>query len=60
LPESHAASFALLVYVSSWLMYGHVERIDRPDCAVIHVIAERLLDHSAMLGGLVVESHDFR
>jgi error-prone DNA polymerase len=41
-------------------VYGHVERVDAPDCAVIHVIASRLVDHSALLGGLVVDSHDFR
>ncbi len=41
-------------------IYGHVERVDAPDCAVIHVIASRLVDHSALLGGLVVDSHDFR
>jgi error-prone DNA polymerase len=41
-------------------VYGHIERIDAPDCAVIHLIAARLVDHSALLGGLAVESHDFR
>jgi error-prone DNA polymerase len=41
-------------------VYGHVERVDAPDCAVIHLIADRLVDHSALLGGLVVDSHDFR
>ena len=41
-------------------VYGHVERVDAPDTAVIHLIASRLVDHSAMLGGLVVDSHDFR
>ena len=41
-------------------VYGHIERIDAPDCAVIHVIASRLIDHSALLGGLTVDSHDFR
>jgi error-prone DNA polymerase len=41
-------------------VYGHVERVDAPDCAVIHVIASRLVDHSALLGGLVVDSRDFR
>jgi error-prone DNA polymerase len=41
-------------------VYGHVERIDAPDCAVIHVIAARLVDHSTLLGGLTVDSHDFR
>jgi error-prone DNA polymerase len=41
-------------------VYGHVERVDTPDSAVIHVIASRLVDHSSMLGGLVVNSHDFR
>jgi error-prone DNA polymerase len=41
-------------------VYGHIERIDAPDCAVIHLIANRLVDHSALLGGLTVDSHDFR
>ncbi|HWY73299.1 MAG TPA: error-prone DNA polymerase, partial [Burkholderiaceae bacterium] len=41
-------------------VYGHVERVDAPDTAVIHLIADRLVDHSALLGGLVVDSHDFR
>ncbi len=40
-------------------VYGHIERIDAPDAAVIHVIAARLVDHSPLLGGLVVDSHDF-
>src|SRR5260221_10443145 len=30
-------------------VYGHVERVDAPDCAVIHLIADRLVDHSALL-----------
>jgi error-prone DNA polymerase len=41
-------------------VYGHIERVDALDSAVIHVIASRLVDHSALLGGLVVDSHDFR
>jgi error-prone DNA polymerase len=41
-------------------VYGHIERVDAQDSAVIHVIASRLVDHSALLGGLVVDSHDFR
>jgi len=41
-------------------VYGHIERVDTPDCAVIHLIADRLVDHSELLGGLVVDSHDFR
>jgi len=41
-------------------VYGHIERVDAPDCSVIHLIASRLVDHSALLGGLVVDSHDFR
>jgi error-prone DNA polymerase len=41
-------------------VYGHIERVEAPDSAVIHVIAARLVDHSALLGGLVVDSHDFR
>jgi error-prone DNA polymerase len=41
-------------------VYGHIERVDAADSAVIHVIASRLVDHSALLGGLMVDSHDFR
>jgi len=41
-------------------VYGHIERVQAADCAVIHLIASRLVDHSALLGGLVVDSHDFR
>jgi DNA-directed DNA polymerase III PolC len=41
-------------------VYGHIERVEAADCAVIHLIASRLVDHSALLGGLVVDSHDFR
>ncbi|HUN93158.1 MAG TPA: error-prone DNA polymerase [Burkholderiaceae bacterium] len=36
-------------------VYGHVER----EGDVIHVIAGRLVDHSALLGGLTVGSRDF-
>jgi error-prone DNA polymerase len=41
-------------------VYGHIERVEATDCAVIHLIASRLVDHSKLLGGLVVDSHDFR
>jgi error-prone DNA polymerase len=37
-------------------VYGHVER----EGDVIHVIAGRLVDHSKLLGGLMVGSRDFR
>jgi error-prone DNA polymerase len=40
-------------------VYGHLERLDTRDSAVLHVIAGRLVDHSSLLGGLVIESHDF-
>jgi error-prone DNA polymerase len=44
-------------------VYGHIERIDAPDAAVIHVIASRLVDHSPLLGRLLgkleVGSRDF-
>jgi error-prone DNA polymerase len=40
-------------------VYGHVERTETPSVPVIHVIARRLIDHSALLGGLTVRSHDF-
>jgi hypothetical protein len=35
---------------------GKVQR----EGAVLHVIAERLLDHSEWLGGIVAASRDFR
>ena len=38
---------------------GHVERIETESVPVIHVIARRLIDHSALLGRLTVRSHDF-
>lgn len=40
-------------------VYGHVERIETQSVPVIHVIAQRLVDHSPLLGGLTVRSHDF-
>ena len=40
-------------------VYGHLERLDTSGSAVLHVIAGRLVDHSALLGGLVIDSHDF-
>jgi error-prone DNA polymerase len=40
-------------------VYGHLERHDARDSAVLHVIAGRLVDHSRLLGGLVFDSHDF-
>jgi error-prone DNA polymerase len=40
-------------------VYGHVERIETPGVPVIHVIAQRLVDHSPLLGRLRVTSHDF-
>ena len=36
-------------------VYGEVQR----EGAVVHVVARRLYDHSALLGGLVVASRDF-
>jgi error-prone DNA polymerase len=40
-------------------VYGHVERIEAKDTPVVHLIAQRLVDHSALLGGLEVGSRDF-
>jgi error-prone DNA polymerase len=40
-------------------VYGHVERIETSAVPVVHLIAARLADHSRVLGGLVVASHDF-
>ncbi len=40
-------------------VYGHVERVSTAGTPVIHLIAARLVDHSVLLGGLTVRSHDF-
>jgi error-prone DNA polymerase len=40
-------------------VYGHVERLETKNVPVVHLIAQRLVDHSALLGGLTVPSHDF-
>ncbi|MFN9479710.1 MAG: DNA polymerase III subunit alpha, partial [Betaproteobacteria bacterium] len=40
-------------------VYGHVERVDTPHAPVVHLIAQRLVDHSALLGGLNLPSRDF-
>ena len=40
-------------------VYGHVERLETRDAPVVHLIAQRLVDHSALLGGLEVASRDF-
>ncbi|MFN7777682.1 MAG: OB-fold nucleic acid binding domain-containing protein, partial [Betaproteobacteria bacterium] len=40
-------------------VYGHVERVDTPHAPVVHLIAQRLVDHSALLGGLSLPSRDF-
>ncbi|HTT13470.1 MAG TPA: error-prone DNA polymerase [Burkholderiaceae bacterium] len=40
-------------------VYGHVERTDTPGVPVIHVIAQRLVDHSPLLGRLNAPSRDF-
>ena len=40
-------------------VYGHVERIEAKDAPVVHLIAQRLVDHSGLLGGLTVASRDF-
>jgi error-prone DNA polymerase len=40
-------------------VYGHVERVEAKDAPVIHVIAQRLVDHSPLLGRLTVASRDF-
>ncbi len=48
-----------LLGASLLTVYGHLERVDARDSAVLHVIAGRLVDHSALLGGLVINSRDF-
>ena len=40
-------------------VYGYVERIETPSVSVIHVIAQRLVDHSQLLGRLTIASRDF-
>ena len=40
-------------------VYGHVERLETKNTPVVHLIAQRLVDHSALLGGLEVASRDF-
>jgi error-prone DNA polymerase len=40
-------------------VYGHLERVDTQGSAVLHVIAGRLVDHSSLVGDLVIESRDF-
>ena len=40
-------------------VYGHVERVEAAAVPVVHLIAGRLVDHSRLLGGLVVASRDF-
>jgi error-prone DNA polymerase len=40
-------------------VYGHLERVDTQGSPVLHVIAGRLVDHSALVGDLVIESRDF-
>jgi len=42
------------------VVYGHLERVDTNGNAVVHVIADRLVDRSALLGGLMINSRDFR
>ncbi|HYA66319.1 MAG TPA: OB-fold nucleic acid binding domain-containing protein, partial [Burkholderiaceae bacterium] len=41
------------------VVYGHLERVDTNGNAVVHVIADRLVDHSPLLGGLMINSRDF-
>jgi error-prone DNA polymerase len=40
-------------------VYGHVERVTTGVTPIVHLIASRLEDHSPLLGGLLVNSHDF-
>ncbi len=40
-------------------VYGHVERVTSGVAPIVHLIASRLEDHSPLLGGLLVASHDF-
>jgi error-prone DNA polymerase len=49
-----------LLGASLLTVYGHLERVDTQGSAVLHVIAGRLVDHSPLLGNLVVHSRDFQ
>jgi error-prone DNA polymerase len=49
-----------LLGASLLTVYGHLERVDTQGSAVLHVIAGRLVDHSPLLGNLVVPSRDFQ
>jgi len=40
-------------------VYGHVERVETAAVPVVHLIASRLEDHSALLGQLTVASRNF-
>jgi error-prone DNA polymerase len=40
-------------------VYGHVERVTTGVTPIVHLIAARLEDHSALLGQLTVASRDF-
>jgi len=48
-----------LLGASLLAVYGHLERVDNNGGTVLHVIAGRLVDHSPLLGELVVPSRDF-
>jgi error-prone DNA polymerase len=48
-----------LLGASLLTVYGHLERVDTNGGAVLHVIADRLVDHSPLLGDLVINSRDF-
>jgi len=48
-----------LLGASLMAVYGHLERIDGNGGTVLHVIAGRLVDHSCLLGDLVIGSRDF-
>ena len=48
-----------LLGASLLVVYGHLERVDTRGSTVLHVIAGRLVDQSALLGELVIPSHDF-
>jgi error-prone DNA polymerase len=40
-------------------VYGHIERVESGAKPIVHLIAARLEDHSALLGRLTVASRDF-
>ena len=41
-------------------VYGKWQSVGEPDHAVMHLLASKIIDHSALLGNLVSKSRNFR